>query len=211
MNDHIWNIKRPRNVLYRALDFSLFFILELVLVAHHQVRVRHPQLDSMGEAQNQFGRRREEMLPHRELQSVCRTACVFSALAPRVYLQRQSKVAALCVSDEAGCHGTVGPPAPLQIAHGVLVQVACCHQRAAWPQTSRGELQAALSCQEAARGSDAIREGGSTRRTESDVHFVSVAGLLRPTYHRAVTFRNTFKPMRGPSMSPAPNSTCRDR
>lgn len=67
-------------------------------------------------------------------------------------------MAALCVSDEAGCHGTVGPPAPLQIAHGVLVQVACCHQRAAWPQTSRRELQAALSCQEAEQGNDAIRD-----------------------------------------------------
>lgn len=78
-------------------------------------------------------------------------------------------MAALCVSDEAGCHGTVGPPAPLQIAHGVLVQVACCHQRAAWPQTSRRELQAALSCQEAAPGSDAIRDGAGIL----GVHFVS--------------------------------------
>lgn len=145
---------------------------------------------------------------------MCRTACMFSALAPCVYLQSQSKVAALCVSDEAGCHGTVGPPAPLQIAHGVLVQVACCHQRAAWPQTSRRELQAALSCQEAVRGSDAIRNKAgilSRPRVPFILSARCVTGLLRPTYHRAVMLRNTFNPMRGPSMSPAPNSTCRDR
>lgn len=57
-------------------------------------------------------------------------------------------MAALCVSDQAGRHGAVGPPAPLQIAHGVLVQVAGCHQGAAGSQTSRRELQTALSCQE---------------------------------------------------------------
>lgn len=91
-------------------------------------------------------------------------------------------MAALCVSDEAGCHGTVGPPAPLQIAHGVLVQVACCHQRAARPQTSRRELQAALSCQEAARGSDAIRDkAGTLGGPESAVHFVSAACGRAPT------------------------------
>lgn len=123
-------------------------------------------------------------------------------------------MAALCVSDEAGCHGTVGPPAPLQIAHGVLVQVACCHQRAARPQTSRRELQAALSCQEAEQGNHAIRDkagilGG--RRVPFILSAQRAAGLLRRTYHRCVTLRNTFNPMRGPSMSPAPNSTCRDR
>lgn len=145
---------------------------------------------------------------------MCRTACVLPALAPCVYLQSQSEVAALCVSDDAGCHGAVGPPAPLQIAHGVLVQVACCHQRAARPQTSRRELQAALSCQEAARGRDAIRDQAGTLGG-ARVPFILSArraapGLRRQTYHRAVTLRNTFNPMRGPSMSPAPNSTCRD-
>lgn len=44
---------------------------------------------------------------------------------------------------------------------------------------------------------------------ESAVSFCQ-RGLLRPTYHRGVTLRNTFNPMRGPSTSPAPNSTCRD-
>ncbi len=65
-----------------------------------------------------------------------------------VYLQSKSEVAALCVSDKTGGHGAVGPPAPLQITHGVLVQVACCHQRAARPQTSGRELQTALGRQE---------------------------------------------------------------
>lgn len=135
-------------------------------------------------------------------------------LALRVYLQSQSKVAALRVSDEAGCHGAVGPPAPLQIAHGVLVQVACCHQRAARPQTSRRELQAALSCQETEQRNDAIRyKAGIRSRWKVLFHFVNTVrvGLLHPTYHRGVTLRNTFNPMRGPSMSPAPNSTCRDK
>lgn len=123
-------------------------------------------------------------------------------------------MAALRVSDEAGCHGAVGPPAPLQIAHGVLVQVACCHQRAARPQTSRRELQATLSCQETEQRNDAIRyKTGILSRWKVLFHFVNAVrvGLLRPTYHRGVTLRNTFNPMRGPSMSPAPNSTCRDK
>lgn len=158
----------------------------------------------------QWTKDRKTILPHREQQSVCSTACMCSVPAPCVYLQGQSKVAALCVSDEAGCHGTVGPPAPLQIAHGVLVQVACCHQRAARPQTSRRELQAALSCQEAARGSDAIRGRAGTPGGPRVPLTLRVARLLRPTYQRAVTLRNTFNPMRGPRMSPAPNSTCRD-
>lgn len=42
-------------------------------------------------------------------------------------------MAALCVSDQASGHGAIGPPAPLQITHGVLVQVACRHQRTAGP------------------------------------------------------------------------------
>lgn len=162
----------------------------------------------------QYMKERKTISPHREQQSVCWTVYMSFVLAPCVYLQSQSKVAALCVSDEAGCHGTVGPPAPLQIAHGVLVQVACCHQRAARPQTSRRELQAALSCQEAEQGNDAIRNkagilGG--RRVPFILSAQRAAGLLRRTYHRGVTLRNIFNPMRGPSMSPAPNSTCRDR
>lgn len=151
--------------------------------------------------------------PHWEQQSVCWTLGVSFVPAPCVYLQSQSKVAALCVSDEAGCHGTVGPPAPLQIAHGVLVQVARCHQRAARPQTSRRELQAALSCQEAEQGNDAIREEAGTPggwRAPLILSEQRAAGLLRATYHRGVTLRNTFNPIRGPRMSPAPNSTCRD-
>lgn len=63
-------------------------------------------------------------------------------------------MAALCVSDQAGSHGAVGPPAPLKVTHGVLVQVACCHQRAARSQPSRRELQTALGCQETGRRND---------------------------------------------------------
>lgn len=40
------------DILNRAFDFSLVLILKLVLVAHHQVRVRHTKLDSMREAEN---------------------------------------------------------------------------------------------------------------------------------------------------------------
>lgn len=71
-----------------------------------------------------------------------------------MYLQSESKVTALCVPDQTGSHGTVGAPAPLQITHGVLVQVASCHQRAAWPQTSRRELQTTLGCQETVKRHD---------------------------------------------------------
>lgn len=40
------------DILNRAFDFSLVVILELVLVAHHQVRVRHTELNSGREAEN---------------------------------------------------------------------------------------------------------------------------------------------------------------
>lgn len=71
-----------------------------------------------------------------------------------MYLQSEGKVCALCVSDQTGSHGTVGAPAPLQITHSVLIQVACCHQRAAWPQTSRRKLQTTLGCQETVKIDD---------------------------------------------------------
>lgn len=63
-------------------------------------------------------------------------------------------MAAFGVSDQAGGHGAVGPPAPLQVTHGVLVQVACRHQRTARTQTSRRELQTTLGCQETGQRND---------------------------------------------------------
>lgn len=71
-----------------------------------------------------------------------------------VYLQSQSEVAAFRVSDQAGGHGAVGPPAPLQVTHGVLVQVACRHQGTARTQTTRRELQTTLGCQETGKIND---------------------------------------------------------
>lgn len=79
-------------------------------------------------------------------------------------------MAALCVSDQAGGHGAVGPPAPLQITHGVLVQVACCHQGTARPQTSRRELQTALSCQETGQRGD---EREDIEKTYTSVQMLS--------------------------------------
>lgn len=57
-------------------------------------------------------------------------------------------MAGLRVSDQAGGHGAVEPPAPLKVTHGVLVQVPRRHQRAAGPQASRRELQPALGREE---------------------------------------------------------------
>lgn len=53
-------------------------------------------------------------------------------------------MAGLGVSDEAGGHGRLGAPAPLQVAHRVLVQVTCHHGAGARPHATRGELHAAL-------------------------------------------------------------------
>lgn len=36
------------HILHRSFNFGLVFILELVLVAHHQVGVWHAQLDNAG-------------------------------------------------------------------------------------------------------------------------------------------------------------------
>lgn len=47
-----FDIRSQTDILNRAFDFSLVFILELVLVAHHQVRVRHTELDGVREAEN---------------------------------------------------------------------------------------------------------------------------------------------------------------
>lgn len=144
---------------------------------------------------------------------LCRAAteCVCMCL----YLQSQSEVAALCVSDQAGRHGAVGPPAPLEITHGVLVQVAGCHQGAAGSQTSRRELQTALSCQETGQRGD---EREVICKTWGSVLFLCwfsmwcwFLSLTVGPYHRGVTLRNTFNPMSGPRMSPAPNSTYRDQ
>lgn len=125
-------------------------------------------------------------------------------------LQSERKVTALCVSDQTGRHGTVGAPAPLQITHGVLVQVACCHQRAAWPQTSRRELQTTLSCQETVKKETTETPKKGTTKGERR-SYPNTACILPQPDLLGVMLRNIFNPMRGPSMSPAPNSTCRDK
>lgn len=112
---------------------------------------------------------------------------------------------ALCVPDQAGGHGTGGPPAPLQIAHCVLIQVACRHQRAARPRAPRRKLQPALSCQET--GSEVDKRKGCQ---PAPTTFSRFNGQNVRPYHRGVMLRNIFNPMRGPKMSPAPNSTCSD-
>ena len=86
------------------------------------------------------------------LQCLCIIVCLY------VYLQSQSEVAALCVPHQAGRHGAAGPPAPLQVTHGVLVQVTCCHHRTGGSQTSRRELQTALGCQETGQTGDKQRK-----------------------------------------------------
>lgn len=53
-------------------------------------------------------------------------------------------MAGLGVSDDAGGHGRVAAPAPLQVAHSVLVQVPSHHGAGARPHASRGELHTAL-------------------------------------------------------------------
>lgn len=97
------------------------------MVTHHQVGVRYPQLGEVGMEEKLFGTS-EYML---YVASVNLNIFMNLCISLYMYLQSKSKVTALCVSDQTGSHGTVGAPAPLQITHGVLVQVACCHQRAA--------------------------------------------------------------------------------
>lgn len=54
-------------------------------------------------------------------------------------------MAGLGVPDDAGGHGGLAAPAPLQVAHGVLVQVSCPHGAGTGACPTRGELQPALS------------------------------------------------------------------
>lgn len=58
-------------------------------------------------------------------------------------------MAALSVPDYAGVHGGLDPPAPLQITHRVLVQVAGENGGNPWTHASGGELEPALSCHKA--------------------------------------------------------------
>lgn len=125
-----------------------------------------------------------------------------------MYLQSETKVTALCVSDQTGSHGTVGTPAPLQITHCVLVQVACCHQRAAWLQTSRRELQTALGCQETVKRHDRNSWKGNNRE---HCGYANTACVHPWSDLRGVILRNIFNPIRGPRICPAPNSTSRDK
>lgn len=118
-------------LLDRTLDLGLVFILEFVLIAHHQVRMRHAKLrreKKQGGIRFRFG-----------IYSLQRDGDV-----RRCHLEGQGEVAGLGVSDDAGGHGRLAAPAPLQVAHGVLVQVARHHGAGAWPDTTRGELRTAL-------------------------------------------------------------------
>lgn len=63
-------------------------------------------------------------------------------------------MAAVSVSDQTGGHGTATTPAPLEVAHGVLVQLPCCYQRASATHTSRGELHTALSSDKTVQGNN---------------------------------------------------------
>ena len=58
-------------------------------------------------------------------------------------------MAGLGVPDDAGVHGGLRSPAPLQVAHGVLVQMASQHGGDAGSYATRRELQAALRRHEA--------------------------------------------------------------
>lgn len=64
-------------------------------------------------------------------------------------LHRKGEMAALGVSDDAGVHGGLGTPAPLQISHSVLVQVAGQHGGEARTHAPGGKLEATLSRHEA--------------------------------------------------------------
>ena len=72
-------------------------------------------------------------------------------MCARVHLKSQGAVGGLGVPDQAGGHGAGAPTAPLQVAHGVVVQVAGRHQGAAGAHASWGELHAALCRQETER------------------------------------------------------------
>lgn len=116
-----------------------------------------------------------------------------------LHLQGQGEVTCFSVPDDAGGHGRLASPAPLQVAHSVLVQVASHHCRSTGPHATRRELQSPLGSHKATRHKfiwDSPKLD-FTYHTQTD------------TYHRAVTLRNTFIPNKGPLMSPAPNSSLR--
>lgn len=64
-------------------------------------------------------------------------------------LHGQGEVAGLRVPDDAGVHGGLGAPAPLQVAHGVLVQVPSQHRGATRPHAPGREIESTLSSHKA--------------------------------------------------------------
>lgn len=73
----------------------------------------------------------------------CRTAILQRPLSPTCgsHLHCHGEVAGFGVPDNAGVHGWLDAPAPLQVAHGVLVQVAGQHRGEAGADPAGGELQ----------------------------------------------------------------------
>lgn len=69
--------------------------------------------------------------------------------AAEPHLRSEGEVGALSVSDDAGVHGGLCAPAPLQVAHSVLVQVTRKHSSDPRPNTTGRELHPALSSHEA--------------------------------------------------------------
>lgn len=58
-------------------------------------------------------------------------------------------MAALGVAHDAGVHGRLDAPAPLQVPHGVLVQVAGQDRGQAWAHPAGRELQGTVGSDEA--------------------------------------------------------------
>lgn len=109
-------------------------------------------------------------------------------------------MAALGVSDYAGVHGGLDPPAPLQISHRILVQVTGQHCGETRTHPPGRKLQSTLSRHKADSEGKVIE-----RRRDAEQRHLSSAFH---THHRGVRLRNIFIPKRGPWVSPAPSSTC---
>lgn len=127
---------------------------------------------------------------------------IISVPLHRFHLQGQGEVACFGVPDNAGGHGRLGSPAPLQVTHSVLVQVASHHCCGTGPHATWGELQSPLGSHKAKWYNIDMRF--TEKRNTKQPHHTQM-----DTNQRAVTLRNTFIPNEGPLISPAPNSSLR--
>lgn len=114
-------------------------------------------------------------------------------------LHRKGEMAALGVPDDAGVHGRLDTPAPLQVSHGVLVQVTGQHRGKAGTHAPGRKLESTLSRHKA----DAEKKDDGVKNTKQRSPLSAFH-----THHRGVRLRNIFIPKRGPWVSPAPSSTC---